>query len=255
MGRLSIARWKVLKLSAGMAALATFPAVATAQTIPASGADAPAATVYVANFEMSAASTAAAAAAKSAAPDGTKAAAGPAGGSGGPSNQQAGNSPGNQQAGPPVLTETDTPTVQAHRMMDFFRLTLMQTLQKNGFSGSQQDGALPESGVLLRGVFTEIDPMNRVRKAVLGAGSTSPKLVLYVGTFNQARPDQPMYQPAGEQAPDVRFGPVITLNNYVPMAKYELDKNPTEDEVRKICAQIVEGLKQLLKTNSEAFSQ
>lgn len=247
MGGLSNARLKLLKVSAGMVALAMLPAAVAAQTIPSSSPDAPTATVYVADFEISAASVAAAAPAKPVTPDGTRAAPGSASG---PANQQ-----GAQPPSPAVLAETDTPTVQAHRLADFFRMTLMQTLQKNGFSGKQQDGALPENGVLMRGVFTEVDPMNRIRKAVLGGGSTSPKLVLYVGTFNLAHPDQPMFQPASVQAPDARFGPVITLNNYVPMAKYELDKNPTEDEVRKIVTQIVDGLKQLLKTNSAAFSQ
>ena len=251
MGGLSSARWKLLKVSAGIAALASLPAMGTSQTIPSSAPDAAGAKVYVANFEINAAGTGAAPAAKPAAPAVPQTAATQAGATGGTANPQTATQP----AAPPVLAETDTPQVQAHRMADFFRMTLMQTLQKNGFNGSQQDGALPENGVLLRGVFTEIDPMNRIRKAVLGGGSTNPKLVLYVGTFNLAHPDQPMYQTASVQAPDGRFGPVITLNNYIPMAKYELDKNPSEDEVRKICAQIVDGLKQLLKTNSAAFSQ
>jgi Domain of unknown function (DUF4410) len=248
MGGLSSTRWKLLKVSAGTMALAVLPVVASSQTIPASSPDAPTGTVYVADFEISAASVAAP---KPVATDATRAATSSSGTTSGSANPQAANQP----PSPVILTETDTPTVQAHRLADYFRMTLMQTLQKNGFNGKQQDGALPENGVLLRGVFTEADPMNRVRKAVLGGGSTSPKLVLYVGTFNLAHPDQPMFQPASVQAPDARFGPVITLNNYVPMAKYELDKNPTEDEVRKICTQIVEGLKQLLKTNSAAFAQ
>jgi hypothetical protein len=46
---------------------------------------------------------------------------------------------------------------------------------------------------------------------------------------------------------------VITLNNYVPLAKYELDKNPTEEDVQKICNQIAANLVSLLETNPHAF--
>jgi hypothetical protein len=56
-------------------------------------------------------------------------------------------------------------------------------------------------------------------------------------------------QPGGNQ-----LGPVITLNSYIPLAKYELDKNPTEEDVRKICAQIAASLKGLLASNPNAFS-
>src|SRR5208282_657304 len=53
---------------------------------------------------------------------------------------------------------------------------------------------------------------------------------------------------------DAHYGPVISLNNYIPMDKYEISKSPTEEEVRKICAQIVANLKALLSVNSAAFS-
>jgi hypothetical protein len=45
------------------------------------------------------------------------------------------------------------------------------------------------------------------------------------------------------------------MNNYVPLAKFELSKNPSEQEVRKICIQIVENLSNLLRTNPAAFAQ
>jgi hypothetical protein len=126
-------------------------------------------------------------------------------------------------------------------------------LQKEGYTAQRRQGARPESGVLLRGVFTEIDPANRVHKAILGGVAPGTKYMLYVGIFNLARTNQPLYQLALDQAPDERFGPMITLNNYVPMAKYELDKQPTEEDVRKICKQIVTSLTQLLEANPAAF--
>jgi hypothetical protein len=103
-------------------------------------------------------------------------------------------------------------------------------------------------------VFAEPDAENRIRRALLGGSSANPKFLLYVGIFNLARPDQPLYQLAPEQPSGTQFGPVITLNNYIPLAKYELDKNPTEEDVRKICAQIAASLTPLLAANPNAFS-
>ena len=108
---------------------------------------------------------------------------------------------------------------------------------------------------MIRGVFAETDAKNRIRRALLGGTSANSKFSLYVGIFNLNRPDQPLYELAQEQPGGNQFGPVITLNNYIPLAKYELDKDPTEEDVRKICAQIAASLMALLAANPNAFSQ
>jgi hypothetical protein len=156
---------------------------------------------------------------------------------------------------PAVSGDTDLPSVQARRLTEFFSATLLQILQKKGYNATRASGQSPSSGALLRGVFAEPDAKNRIRRSVLGGPSANSRFFLYVGIFNLARPDQPLYQLASEQPVGGRYGPVITLNNYIPMAKYELDKNPTEEDVRKICAQIAASLTPLLAANSSAFSE
>lgn len=156
---------------------------------------------------------------------------------------------------PLVDGDADLPSVQARRLTDFFSETLLQMLQKKGYNAARTSGQNPSSGALIRGVFAETDAKNRVRRALLGGTSLNPKFLLYVGIFNLARPDQPLYELAQEQPGGAQFGPVITLNNYIPLAKYELDKNPSDDDVRKICAQIVASLTALLKANPDTFSQ
>jgi hypothetical protein len=158
-------------------------------------------------------------------------------------------------ASPVVYSEGDLAGIQARRMIDFFSSTLIKTLQKSGYSALRQTGALPESGVLLRGVFAEPGPKNMIRRALLGTVSPSPKFLLYVGTFNLGRPDQPLYELAPTQAGEANYGPVITMNSYLPLSKYELDKNPSEDDVQKICAKAVASLTALLKSNPDAFAQ
>jgi hypothetical protein len=217
---------------------------------------------------------------------------------------------------PLVYGDTDIPSAQARRLMDYFATTLVQTLEKKGFHAARASGPNPAAGALIRGVFAEPDAMNRIRRALLGGGSPNARFLLYVAIFNLARQEQPLYQPATNQAssrgvepsqvynncisnvakselnekfseadlqnlcnqlyqahfravreeqpdrqappvpvpaPDTAYGPIITLNNYVPMAKYEVDKNPTEEDVQKICNQIAASLMALLEKNPQAF--
>jgi len=79
--------------------------------------------------------------------------------------------------------------------------------------------------------------------------------LLYVGSFNLSRPDQPLYLLAPVQSADSRYGPVISPNAYVPMVKYEVPKNPTEEDVRKVCDDMVRNLTALLSANPAAFAQ
>jgi hypothetical protein len=57
------------------------------------------------------------------------------------------------------------------------------------------------------------------------------------------------------QEPDPNYGPVITLNAYIPMAKYEIEKDITEEDVRSICVQIAADLTALLQRNPAALAR
>ena len=127
--------------------------------------------------------------------------------------------------------------LHSRQVQDHFAETLVEALQKKGYSSSRKQ-ALPGNGILLEGVFAEPDKKNRIRRALLGSGSPGAKLTLYVGVFDKKSVSQPLYIEAPVQEPDPNYGPVITLNAYIPMAKYEINKDIAEEDVRNICAQI-----------------
>jgi len=162
--------------------------------------------------------------------------------------------PANQTANL-IYADSDPAPVQAQRVMDAFGTILAESFRKSGYTVSRQKGSLPSNGILLRGVFAEPDQQNRIRRAILGAGAPGPAFTLYVGAFNLAHQDQPLYLPAVEQSPDPHYGQVITLNAYVPMVKFEVPKSPTDEDVRKICGQIVNQLTTLLAQNPNAVSR
>jgi hypothetical protein len=172
------------------------------------------------------------------------------------SNSNSSKKPGEKGTPAQVFDATDVPSMQARRLMDFFTTTLLENFKKNGYTAALRQGhAQEEKGALISGVFAEPDAKNRIRRAMLGAGAPGVTMFLYVGTFNLARPSQPLYLPATEQNADSRYGPIITINNYIPMAKFELSKSPTEKEVQEISIQIVRNVSNLLQANAAAFAQ
>ena len=138
--------------------------------------------------------------------------------------------------------------LRSRQLQDNFAETLVETFRKNGYSSSRNE-RLPRNGILLEGVFAESDQKNRIRRALLGSGSPAPKLTLYVGAFDQKSASQPLYLEAPVQEPDPNYGPVISLNAYIPMAKYEMDKDFTQEDVRRICGQIAVDMTALLQRN------
>ncbi len=156
---------------------------------------------------------------------------------------------------PRIPIDPEANSKEAARLQAFFSDALLQALRKSGFPATPQPGTRPEKGVLLKGVFAEVDSQNHNCLALVGGTAAPPKYLLYVGAYNLARPDQPLYRIMTMETCDAHFGPLISLNNYSPMEKYEVSKSPSEDEVRKICAQIVANLTALLGANPAAFSQ
>jgi uncharacterized protein DUF4410 len=151
--------------------------------------------------------------------------------------------------------QSDEPSEQAKRIVSSLKLDLIEALKKAGFSVQSfpQQSGRPDNGVLIRGVFTEPDEYNRVRRVLLGSGSPSPKFVLYVGASNLARPDQPLYQLVPFNAPgfpiETRFGPLITVNSYLPVTSFDLPRRPSDDDLKRIAGDITARLSSLIAAN------
>jgi hypothetical protein len=144
--------------------------------------------------------------------------------------------------------------LRSRQVQDDFGETLVEVLRNQGYSSSRNQ-ALPGNGILLEGVFAEPDQKNRIRRALLGSGSRGTKLTLYLGAFDQKNVSQPLYIEAPVQEPDPNYGPVITLNSYIPMAKYEIKKDLSEEDVQRICVQIAADLTALLERNPAASAR
>jgi Domain of unknown function (DUF4410) len=150
----------------------------------------------------------------------------------------------------PSKREQTDPEAQANKLVDTMSKSLVDDLHKAGYKAQRlgHDDPMPSTGALVTGVFTEVDEGNRMHRALIGFGSGSTKMDLYVTMSDLASPEKPLYNLAQEDTSGKKPGAAITLNPYVAAVKFAMEKNAPEKTVKKtaseISAQVVKHLKE-----------
>lgn len=144
----------------------------------------------------------------------------------------------------------------ASHLVDRMTANLILSLQNAGYTAVRlkPGDARPNEGIRIRGLFAEIDKENHWRRAVIRSGSDSGKIQALVGVANLAKPDQVLYEIAPLPGNESKPGAVITLSPYVPLVKFDFDKDAPEEEFQKTAARIVNDLTALLNANPAAAS-
>lgn len=138
------------------------------------------------------------------------------------------------------------PAARAREIVDLMSTSLVKELIKLGLNAQHvnSDEALPGVGLLVRGVFTQVDQGNHLRRTIIGfgAGETELQLIVSVADLSQGSPT-PFYEIDTTAESRKLPGAVITLNPYVAAAKFvlssrDLDRNVTQT-ASKVAAEIV----------------
>ena len=146
----------------------------------------------------------------------------------------------------------ETPAERANALVNAVSENLIWALNKAGYDARRLPAGtpLPQVGLRIRGVFAEADERNRARRLLVGGQPVSPSIILFVGVNNLARPEQPLYELANPPVNDPRHGPVITMTSYAPAARFELSRDPSDEELKETAAKIVAGFTALLNANA-----
>jgi hypothetical protein len=157
---------------------------------------------------------------------------------------------------PAAAKQAEEARKQAGHLVDQMGVDLLLAFQKAGYSAVRlrSGDARPDHGVLIRGLFAEIDRENHWRRAVIRSGSDSGKIQILVSVANLSKPDQTLYEIANLPGNGNKPGAVITPSPYVPLAKFDFDKDATGDAFQKTAARIVKDLTALLNANPAAVS-
>ena len=149
----------------------------------------------------------------------------------------------------------ETPADQATALVNAVSENLIRALKQAGYDARRlaAGASLPPQGVRIRGVFAEADEQNRARRLLVGGEPVSANMILYVGVNNLSRPEQPLYELVDPPAPDPRYGPVITVTSYAPAERFEVSRDPSDEELEKVATQVAADFTALVNANRLSF--
>lgn len=154
--------------------------------------------------------------------------------------------PAHGQSGPVrnlVLGHSEDPPALADKLVNLMADSIVKDLTKTGIRAIRLEpgASLPTSGWLVRGVFTEVQQGNRLRRAVIGLGSGQTDLQVVATTDHLASGvPRPLYQieteASSSQAPGAAATLVLTPMS-VPV-RFVMTRGDLEKNVRKTAAKI-----------------
>ena len=143
------------------------------------------------------------------------------------------------------LTSED-PATHARRIVDELASALVKDLNAAGVPAERlpAGGALPADGWLVRGVFTEADSGNTLRRAIIGFGSGKTDMEVQVGVSDlaAAQPTESFLVFGTITDPSRLPGGVVTRNPYVVAAKFVLEKGAPQRDVEHTAKNIADEL-------------
>jgi hypothetical protein len=140
------------------------------------------------------------------------------------------------------------PGQHAKQIVDLTAESIVDDLNRSGVPASRlvPGAPRPANGWLVRGVFTEASEGNTLRRAVIGFGSGSPKMNVQVGVSDLAdQPDAPFVIFGTVTDPERLPGGLVSRNPYVIAAKFVLEKDAPERDVKQTARAIAEEIVKL----------
>lgn len=147
----------------------------------------------------------------------------------------------------PRVLAKDNPSERAHQIVETMAESLVERLTSKGLHAERlrkTEGNLPREGWLVQGIFTEVDEGNRIKRAGIGfgKGATSMDLQLGISDLAGADPRAAFVMFGTVKDPNKIPGAVVTMNPYVAAAKFVLQKNATERDIKNTAAQIADHI-------------
>ncbi len=139
------------------------------------------------------------------------------------------------------------PAARARQIVNLMADSLVNQLTKAGFKACRVQGSMPVStqGWLVRGLFTEVDEGNRVRRAMIGfgEGQTDIQVITVVDDLSQGTP-KPLYQVATDATSGSTPGaaPTLVLGPYGAAARFVMAGKDLEKNVKQTAAQIAQRM-------------
>ena len=142
----------------------------------------------------------------------------------------------------PRVRPQPNPAEQARKLVNLLSESLVADLVEAGIPAVRMThgAVLPSDGWLLHGVFVEVDEGNRLQRAVIGFGSGASHMEVMVGVNDLAtHPEAPFILFGTVTDPSKLPGAVVSMNPYMAAARFVMEKNATEKDVKRTSKEIV----------------
>ena len=139
------------------------------------------------------------------------------------------------------------PAASARQLVELMANSLVKDLTKAGFNAVRlPPGApFPTEGWLLRGVFTEVQEGNRLRRAMIGFGQGQTDIQVVANVQDLSRgPPKPLYEVATDatSADTPGAAPTLVLGPYGAAARFVLAGRDLDTNVKQTAAEIAARL-------------
>ena len=147
--------------------------------------------------------------------------------------------------GPLARLRGGDPQAEARHLVDLMAEDIVADLRKKGLQASRlpAGAALPAEGWLVRGMFLQVGEGNRLRRAVigLGSGATELQVASSVDALSQGTP-APFYQVDTGAESRKLPGAAVTLNPYVAAVRFVMAGKDLDRNVKDTAAKIAESV-------------
>ena len=144
---------------------------------------------------------------------------------------------------------SENPADRARELVNRMSESLVQDLNENGISARRlaPGESLPSTGWLVRGVFTEVQEGNRLRRAVIGfgAGKTELHVLVYLDDLANGAP-----RPFAEFNTSADSGDKPGGGKYAAGVKYMMGRFDLDKNVSQTASAIAEDISQRIKGQS-----
>jgi Domain of unknown function (DUF4410) len=150
---------------------------------------------------------------------------------------------------------------QAQHIVKLMSDDLLKDFAKAGYTTKllHPSDSRPDDGFLITGVFTQVGPDNRLRRAVLGSGQAAETLQLYVAARDLAHFSPPLYQADPTDTSGAQAGAVIVVNPNANAVKFSMEADITDKEIKqtaqRISAELVKRINAAVKSESDPLNR
>jgi Domain of unknown function (DUF4410) len=157
--------------------------------------------------------------------------------------------------------QANASAIQAQHIVKLMSDELAKDFKKSGYSAKflRPSDTRPDDGFLITGIFAQVGPDNRLRRAVLGSGQGTEAMQLYVAAQDFARFTPPLYQPGPSDDGGTQARPAIQLNPKAEAVKFSIEADVTDKAVKqtaqRITAELVKRMDAAAKSGYEPLNK